>query len=351
MTAIDGIGAPLLTLTIGAGGAALFWLVGFPAAFLTGPAVAVTLATLAGLPMRIPDPVRDLCFLTLGIGIGATVTPEVLQTALTWPLSLAVLSVSLYVSIIAAQRVLTSRFGFDRMTALLSATPGHLSYMIGLSSDLKSDVSRVAIVQSVRVLMLTLLVPIILTLWGIEGSAVLTDYGHLPWVILIATYAVSALAGFALQAARVPAAFLLAGMAVSALGHGTALTPGTLPPWMTIAAFIVMGSLIGTRFSGMSLSDIKESLWAGAGVTLIACAIAAAGAMIAAEWVGLPPAALLLAFAPGGVEVMSAMAVQTGLEPAFVAAHHVLRLVVLTFLVPILIRAERVRQRQRHEGS
>jgi uncharacterized membrane protein AbrB (regulator of aidB expression) len=44
-----------------------------------------------------------------------------------------------------------------------------------------------------------------------------------------------------------------------------------------------------------------------------------------------------LAFAPGGVEVMAAIAVETGLEPAFVAAHHVFRLIVLTVLVPVMI--------------
>ncbi|MEM7720953.1 MAG: AbrB family transcriptional regulator [Pseudomonadota bacterium] len=343
MTATDRIGASVLTLAIGAGGAALFWLIGFPAAPLTGPATAVTLATVLGLPLRVPGPIRDLCFLTLGIGIGASVTPEVLQTALTWPLSLALLSLALYLSILAAQRTLISRFQFDRITALLSATPGHLSYMIGLSTDLKSDVSRVAIVQSVRVLMLTLLVPIILTIWGVEGGAVLAKYGRQSWPLIFATFVVSALVGFCFQRLRIPAAFLLAGMAVSAVGHATNLTPGTLPPWLTIAAFVVMGSLIGTRFSGLTWPQIRASLWAGVVVTLIACAIAAVAAFVAAEILGLSPAVLMLAFAPGGVEVMAAMAVQTGLEPAFVAAHHVLRLLVLTFLIPVLLRAERSR--------
>jgi uncharacterized membrane protein AbrB (regulator of aidB expression) len=62
-----------------------------------------------------------------------------------------------------------------------------------------------------------------------------------------------------------------------------------------------------------------------------------------AQVIDLPFAVFLLAFAPGGVEVMAAMAVQLALEPAFVAAHHVLRLLVLTVLIPVLIRAERAR--------
>jgi uncharacterized membrane protein AbrB (regulator of aidB expression) len=65
--------------------------------------------------------------------------------------------------------------------------------------------------------------------------------------------------------------------------------------------------------------------------------VAALGAIIAAELIGLPPAALLLAFAPGGVEIMAALAVSTGLEPALVAAHHVARLLILSVAVPLLI--------------
>ena len=64
---------------------------------------------------------------------------------------------------------------------------------------------------------------------------------------------------------------------------------------------------------------------------------AALGAVLASELVGLPPAVLLLAFAPGGVEVMAAIAIETGLEPAFVAAHHVFRLLALTVIVPVMV--------------
>jgi len=344
MTAIkDQILPPAITLSAAAAGAAVAWGIGAPAPFLTGPAVFVTLVTLAGLPVGIPVLLRDLCFLALGLGIGGTVTPEVIQTAMTWPLSLAMLSVGLYLSILLSRGALIGGFGFDRMTALLSGTPGHLSYIMGLSTDLKSDVPRVALVQSVRVLLLTLLVPALLTIWGVEGNAVLPDYGRMPWGIIALLGVLAAVLGLLLRQLRIPAPFLLGGMAVSAIGHGSALTPGTLPAWITIGAFIVMGGLIGTRFKGTSGAEIRQSLAAGVATTLIACAVAAICAALVAQVIDLPFAVFLLAFAPGGVEVMAAMAVQLALEPAFVAAHHVLRLVVLTFLIPVMIRAERHR--------
>lgn len=343
MTATDTLLREALpTLLIGAAGAALFWLVGFPAAVLTGPAAAVSIATLLGLRTMIPPLLRDVVFLVLGLQIGSTVTPEVIETALAWPVSLAVLTVTLVVVLQIVRAVLVRGFGYDRRTALLAATPGHLSYVLGLSTELSADVPRVALVQSVRVLMLTLLVPVLIALWGVEGTARLPDRGASSALSLALLFPLALGLGLVFKRLSVPAPLLLGAMAVSAIGHGSDLTPGAMPGWMTVAAFVCMGALIGTRFRGLDRAGLAGAFLAGVVTTLIACAVAAAGAWLAGALVGLSPAALLLAFAPGGVEVMAAIAVETGLEPAFVAAHHVFRLVVLTVLLPILIT--RVRQ-------
>lgn len=332
----------LPTLGVGLAGAALFWASGFPAAVLTGPAAAVSLATILGLRTAIPARLRDGVFLTIGITIGSTVTPEVIATAMAWPLSLFVLTVSLFLTLIVAQRLLIRGFGYGRMTALLSAAPGHLSYVLSMSTAVDADVRRVALVQTVRVLLLTLLVPVLISLWGVKGTAQLMDTGTIAPIALALTFVLAVVAGLLLKRLGMPAPLLIGAMAVSAIGHGANYTPGTIPPWLTAAAFVCMGSLIGTRFRGFSHRQIGSALAAGLVMTLIACAFAALGAGLAARLVGLPPAALLLAFAPGGVEIMAALAVETGLEPAFVAAHHVFRLLVLGVFIPFLVSRNRL---------
>ncbi|KPP85071.1 MAG: putative ammonia monooxygenase [Rhodobacteraceae bacterium HLUCCA08] len=342
MTAIEAqLRDTVPTLVIGVAGAALFWLIGFPAAVLTGPAAAVSIATLAGLRTHMPIGLRNAIFLVLGVQIGGTVTPEVIATALAWPLSLAVLTVTLVIVLMIVRAVLRHGFGYDRMTAFLAATPGHLSYILGLSADVAADVPRIALVQSVRVLMLTLLVPVLIALWGVEGNAALADRGALGPPVLAVMLGLSLGVGLGFKRLGIPAPLLLGAMAVSALGHGSDLTPGAMPTWLGTAAFIGMGTLIGTRFTGLDRRGLAGAFLAGVVSTLIACVVASAGAWLAAGIVGLPPAALLLAFAPGGVEVMGAIAIETGLEPAFVAAHHVFRLFVLSILVPVLLARER----------
>ena len=113
----------LLTLVIGAAGAGLFWLIGFPAAVLTGPAAAVSVATLMGGPTLMPARLRDAVFVIIGVTIGSTVTPEVIASALAWPISLAVLVATLVAVVVVALWGLMRLFAYDRMTALLCATP------------------------------------------------------------------------------------------------------------------------------------------------------------------------------------------------------------------------------------
>lgn len=329
--------ATVTALGVGGAGAFAFVLIGFPAPFLTGPAIAATIAILAGLNLSIPAALRDSCFLILGIGIGSSVTPEVLTTAITWPAGFVVLAVSLLASLMACQGLLMRWAGYDRLTALLAATPGHLSYVLGLSTELKADLNRVAVVQSMRVLILTLLVPLLLTLWGVEGDAQLPPSGEMDFgpMAMLAALAVAVAALF--RKIGVPAAWLLGGMVVSAVGHATQISPGLLPAWLSLLAFTIMGTLIGTRFRGQRWRDLVGNFGAGIGVTLVACALAAVGGVLAAHWLDLSVALLLISFAPGGVEIMVAMAVQIGVEPTFVAAHHVFRLIILTGLIPVLI--------------
>ncbi|WP_439138784.1 AbrB family transcriptional regulator [Roseicyclus sp.] len=329
--------AAAMALLIGAAGAALFWAIGFPAALLTGPATAVSIAAIMGVRCVIPPALRDAVFLLIGVSIGSTVTPEVIATAMAWPLSLAVLLVTLILVLILALIALEKLFRFDRMTAMLSATPGHLSYILGLSTDIGADVPRVALVQSMRVLLLTLVVPVLVALWGVEGTATLADRGMIAPLGLAVIFPLALALGWLFKRIKVPAALLLGAMAVSAVGQGSDLTPGALPAWVVGAAFIAMGSLIGTRFVGVDRSVLASALMAGLVCTFIACGVASLGAVLASELVGLPPAVLLLAFAPGGVEVMAAIAIETGLEPAFVAAHHVFRLLALTVIVPVMV--------------
>ncbi|NJM35722.1 MAG: hypothetical protein HC850_14650 [Rhodomicrobium sp.] len=78
-----------LTISAGLAGALLFHAIAFPAAWLTGSMLAVSILALAGAPVYLPGAFRGAVFLLLGVSIGSGFTPQVLSDLLKWPLSLA----------------------------------------------------------------------------------------------------------------------------------------------------------------------------------------------------------------------------------------------------------------------
>lgn len=141
---------------------------GVPVPLLTGPAIATTLASLAGLKLAFPKRLRSAVFLLAGIAIGATVSAESVSALARWPVAFAILGVAVIAMILLGQRLMGRLMRTDAHSALLAATPGHLSFVIALGEDLGLATDRVSVVQSIRLLALTLLVPFAVRVAGIE---------------------------------------------------------------------------------------------------------------------------------------------------------------------------------------
>lgn len=327
-----------ITIAIGAAGAGLFYALDFSAPFLTGPALCVTLLALTGVRTHVPVWLRDACFLILGIGIGAGVTPEVIGAALAWPISLGALAIVLVITLIANAALFHHVFGYKREVAMVASVPGLLSYTLALAEDKNLDVAKVSLVQTLRVLILTLIVPPMMGFFDAENAAQIGNAAVVSWPLLGLLVTVSLAVALFLKSRGAPAAFFLAGFFVSGFGHLTEIAPGAVPLPLSLAAFAVIGTLIGSRFRGVTLAALRDALMAGVVGTLLASVIALAGGVLVAELMDLPAAALFVAFAPGGLEVMIALAAQLGVEPTFVATHHTARLLILMALVPLMLR-------------
>ena len=336
-----------VTLAIAIAGAALGWAINAPVYMLLGPAIAVTLAGLGGLSTGVDTRLRDACFLLLGIAVGAGFDADALAAMLRWPLAFVFMALIIWAILILCRIMLVRGFGFDPRSAILASAPGHLSFVMAIATEGGSDVARISITQSVRLLSLTIVVPFIALAMGIEVSGNVAPQGDqmsLPVIGILA--ALSAGVGYLFMRLNVPAPLLLGGMAVSAIGHVTELTPGVLPAWLILPAYLVLGGLIGTRFSGVTLARLTSGLTAGLAITGVAVGLAALGAVPVGLALGMPLAHVLVAFAPGGFETMIAMGAVLGVIPGFVAACHIMRLVALSFVLPAMLARHR-----RKEGA
>ena len=334
---------PILTLCVGAAGGFVASTLDFPAPFLTGSALAVTIACSSGLKFQIPIVLRNLCFSVIGLSMGSGVTQDVIQSAKQWPVSLLVLSAGILITFLGAKLLLQNIWKFDVGTAILSASPGHLSFVLGLSSQSGGDLASISIIQSIRVLALVLVVPVLVASMDLSSVENIIPIETILPAALAASLMFGLVCGAILNRFNVPAAYLLGGMLFSSLSHISGQISGTMPGWIMIPAFITMGSMIGTRFSGITFAQLKRAVFAGISTTLFAAIIAVTASFVVSGFLEIPIYQVLIAFAPGGVEAMAAMAVTMNADVAFVAAHHVWRIFLLTFLAPMMMRKNPLR--------
>lgn len=328
----------LITLAAGIAGAAIARLLSFPIYPITGPALFVSLLCVGGVRCAIADPIRDIALLFIGISIGTGINAQAASALVTWPIAFAVLALMIISVLLICRFILTHFFDFDPQSATLAAAPGHLAFVISLSATLNIDITPVAVVQAVRLLALTLSVPIIALMFGIEISTdILPSGSPMSMVHLLALLGMSFVLAMILQRLKAPAAFLIGAMLVSSVAQITGLTPGILAPAIVLPCFVVVGIMIGARFSGVTLKQLTSSLTAGLVTTLATVTMACLAAVPVALMLGMPLAHVVVAFSPGGLETMVAMGAVLGANAGFIAACHVGRLFLLTLLVPIVV--------------
>ena len=335
----------LATAALATLGGFVFATLGWPAAWLMGAMIAVAAAALAGLPVGLPAGPREIAFLLLGISMGSSVTPESLHAMRAWPASIGLLFASMAATMLASSWYLRRLHGWDAITARFASMPGAFSAVAVIAATSKADLPRVILAQSLRVFTLVALMPPLLAFAAGPPSGTAAALPAAPEVnTLTEALAVLALAGgaaLALNRLRVPAGTLLGAMIASAALHASGLVHGRFPPPLVIAGFVATGAVIGARFRGTKLSTVLRTVPGAAVSILLALLVSAGFAALGAWLLGLSFGQLWLAYAPGGVEAMAAMALVLNLEPAFVGAHHILRILGLNLVGPLWLRGAR----------
>jgi uncharacterized protein len=296
----------------------------------------------SGLPIALPMRLRNLMVVVLGVMLGSAFTPDLLGRLPQWTGSLAALF--LYVAVATALcQVYYRRFGgYDRTTAYFAAAPGGITEMILAGSALGGDERAISLSHAARILLIVLVLPIGFQLFGGYEPADRPPLGDAASTIPLQDVAILLLCGvvgfFAARRARLPAGALVGPMVLSAAVHLSGLTDSRPPGGLVAAAQLVVGASIGTRFVGIQLATILRALALAVGATVLLLVITAAFGLALHALTGLPTQAVLLAFAPGGVAEMSLIALALGIDAAYVATHHVIRIFIIVVAAPFTFR-------------
>lgn len=329
------------TLAIGGvGGMALGWL-GMPAGYLSGSILAVSIAALAGRPMRVPAPFARVIFVVLGISLGAVVTPETLTGITSYPLSIAALLVATGAVGFGCTAYLRAVHGWGKVDAYLASAPGAMSQVLIAGAELGADLRAIAIVQSTRVVILAIGLPAGLALMGLAGHAARPDPGPLTLHVideLAILVAAGAAGAWLAHRLRLPGGLLFGAMITSAVLHGAGLIHAVLPWWVTNTAALALGAVIGARFTNTPLRLLLHYLGAAFGSFAVAVIITAVFAAGVVSLLSMRAAEVMIAYAPGSVDAMMLLALALHLDPVFVGAHHVVRIFLVALTTPLLAR-------------
>jgi uncharacterized protein len=331
----------VIALAIGGGGGVLALGLGLPAAALIGATLSVALAAALGVALRVHPRLRDLAFTVIGVSLGAGVERDVLAQIGSWSVSLLMLLASLGVTLLCGTILLQRLFGMNKETAVLASSPGTMSYALALAAEGRGDATVVLILQVIRLILLVALVPpMALMLDPADVFGTVAPMAAAPAALLVI---VSLGAGLFLARAGLPAACLLVGMIFSAIVHVAGLAHGPAPEWAVNASFVIAGTALGARLVNVSPKLLLRL--SGAGLLLVASAVlvSLAFATLTNLLTGVPLAQAWIAFAPGAVEAMAAIGLALGYDPAYVAAHHFVRILVLILAIPLVLRFLRTR--------
>jgi membrane AbrB-like protein len=337
----DGLKRIALALGLGAAGGYLAELATVPLPWMLGPMIVCTLGAILGLPIKGPTPIRPPMVMILGVLLGSGFTPAMVDQAGQWALSLGLLA--LYVALGGAlcypyfRRVA----GYDKPTAYFSAMPGGLNEMMLVGAEMGGDDRRIVLTHASRILITVLTIPILFRLTSDIDMTDRDQYGTGLFDVSLRDYLLLGgciVVGYPLaKILRIPAPMLVGPMIASAVLHLTGASAAQPPLLIVNIAQWVMGTVIGCRFVGVARMEILRVIWMSIGSTLILLALTGvfAVALLSAE---TPFASAVLAYAPGGLAEMSLVALALGVDVAFVATHHVVRIVYVVIAAPLVYR-------------
>ncbi|MDI9896520.1 AbrB family transcriptional regulator [Rhodococcus sp. IEGM 1381] len=275
----------------------------------------------------------------LGVEIGTLVQRDTLTSLGDAWIPVVLACVGTLVLSIAAGALLGLRKDIDSLTGSLALVAGGASGLVAITQELGGDERVVAVVQYMRVVLVTTTLPLVSTLVfrAQPGqSTMLADSGAPLYVDLAFVLVCGGVGVLLATALRFPAPALLGPLIIATgadvLGFSFDASVPTLSLW---AAYIVIGWQAGLRFTVASLKSISRVLPAS---LMLIIAVTVGCAMLGlwlASATGTSGYEGYLATTPGGVYAVLAIAASTGANVTFVVAAQVIRVFMMLFAVPV----------------
>jgi len=336
----------IVALAIGLTGGIAAFFAGLPLPWMLGPMIANTVAAMLRAPISGPDKLRPFVMPVIGVMLGSAVTAEIFGLLGTWLLTLFLLPLFLACASGISYAVYRRIGGYDPVTAFYCAMPGGLNEMLLLGAEAGGDERRIALAHAARVLIIIVFVALFFGLMlgvssGGRGSVNwvgIYQITALDYVILGICAAAGAILGTKLG---LPAALVFGPMIISGVAHIAGWVTVPPPTIFVIAAQVTIGTVIGTRFIGATLAEIRTDIGLSAIASLLMLLAAVGFAELIVVISGIPLAQAFLAFSPGGLTEMSLLTLAMEQDVTYVSVMHIIRITLVIALAPFIFKLTR----------
>ena len=311
-----------------------------PLAWMLGPMLAVSIAALSGIKIKMPKLALSSILLVLGLHIGNYIDQNLINQMTEWVWTSIIMFVYILISILIVSKYLQKFSGYNVKTSIFSAAPGALGPLMILAEHEKSDLSQVATSHLIRLIIIITVIPFFVVNYSTNEALTIEkfnylDQNHFHLLILLIG---SILLIFLFDKIGVPAALLSGTLVASGILQISGVASYKLPDESINFCLLILGASVGCRFADKSLKEVASNSFHSLVATVILVTLGLLAAIVATYFVDTNFLTLLLSFSPGGIYEVAVIAIAFDLDPNFVAFHHIIRLLMILFTIPIILK-------------
>ena len=300
-----------------------------------------SLATLMGLKTKMPKLILSSTLILLGLYIGNYIDKNLFSQMHQWFFTSLIMLIYIILSVLIVSKYLQIFSKYERKTSIFSAAPGALGPLMILAEDeKKTDLSQVATSHLIRLIIIITVFPFIVnSFYDVESvkdaQINFSDQNitHLVLLIISSIFLIIIFDRF-----KIPAALLSGTLFASGFLQISDIASYKLSPDIIDFCLLILGASVGCRFANKTFREIARNTLHSFIATFLLVILGIIAAYLASLIIDKNFFTLLLSYCPGGIYEVAVIAIFFDLDPEFVSFHHIIRLLMILFIVPIILR-------------
>ena len=311
-----------------------------PLAWFLGPMLVTSVVTLGGVKTKMPRLVLSTVLIFLGLYIGNYVDKSLFSQIHQWAWTSLIMLAYIIISVLLVSKYLQKFSGYGKKTSVFSAAPGALGPLLILAEDEKSDLSQVATAHLIRLIIIITVFPFIVNSFhdteSIQIIESINDNQNISHLLILIVLSIILIILF--DKLKIPAALLAGTLVASGFLQITEIASYKLPANIIDYCLLILGASVGCRFADKTFKEVAKNTVHSFVATLLLVLLGLAAAIVAGYVIDKNFFTLLLSYCPGGIYEVAVIAIFFDLDPEFVSFHHIIRHLMILFVVPLILK-------------